>query len=195
MLQVGLFENCQLHAPESVVLAIEPHEQVQTVLRNCWVSGEAAFEIFANQRHAITIMDCTFACSQVLSVYSEEEETLGLLSIDARRSLFLCDESPIVVGEYAKDVDQQIKWIGNNNVYSGRLIPDHEGDLRNEQQGLSQFERWQQRVQETGSSYVANPFNIDIDELPELISNTNFRLSKLRKSETISAGAKHANEN
>ena len=69
-------------------------------------------------------------------------------------------------------------------------MPDVEGDVPNEQQGLSEFERWQQRVQETGSSYVANPFNIDTDELLDLISNTNFRLSKLTKSETISAGAK-----
>ena len=62
-----------------------------------------------------------------------------MLSVDARQSLFLCGEAAIVVEENAGHVDQYIKWVGNANVYSGRLTPDFEGDLADEQQGGSEF--------------------------------------------------------
>ncbi|MEM9645460.1 MAG: serine/threonine-protein kinase, partial [Planctomycetota bacterium] len=183
-------ENCQLHAPESVALVVSTQQRAQTVLRNCWVSGDVAFELFTSQPHTITIMDCTFACSQVFSVYSEDEEVLKTLIIDASQSLFVCEEYPVIVEEFDQASGQAIKWIGNNNVHSGRFGADDEGDLPNEESGLSEFERWQQTVLETDSSYVAHPFDIDSDELLHLISNTHFRLSKLPKSKTISAGAK-----
>ncbi len=190
-------ENCRLHAPQSLVLGLDPQERARTNLHNCWVSGETGIEVFQEQGHDINITDCTFACSHVLSVYSEHEDHIGSLSIDSRRSLFLCSGAQLVVEREEDGVDHDederlarlIRWVGEGNVFAGSLFESSEDEFL-EGEGDPDFELWQQHFQETGSAYVQNPFQIDIAELPELVSSVDFRLSQLPKIETISAGAK-----
>ncbi|MEM9411204.1 MAG: serine/threonine-protein kinase, partial [Planctomycetota bacterium] len=184
-------ENSELCAPESFCLRIAEDRNVKADLNNCWLSGNAGFELPATDSVDISLSECTVLCGTNFVVHNENSVT-QTAKIVVLSSLLFASESHMDIVDQQFRKNEVVSWTGKRNVYSGNLFTEMVTESPSEKNGRSQLEKWKSLVNETESRFVLSPFETDLERLHNMLSDPDFRISTLKKNDSVKVGANSA---
>ncbi|MEM6468394.1 MAG: protein kinase [Planctomycetota bacterium] len=181
-------ENSDVVTPGGFGMRLEPGENAMTELRNCWFTGSTAVSILSSRSTDVVVQDCTIVCNHLFQVEESTSSQISPVGITVTRSILMSSDG--ILNARVNLKQRGFRWIGSQNVFAGVIESEGEPGTYDRTKALREFQIWQDRFEEVGSTYVTNPFEDDLENPFEFYIQPDFRISTLKPKPPITAGAK-----